>query len=380
MWTVLRPAVAVAAVLVVLVVVDRVVRRALRRLTAAHPEAVAWPVLRRCRVPFLAAAGAALLLAGGWVALPAAGVVRHGLLIALLVSCGWLAARMVALLLVTGLSRYASGRPDRDPARVRRVRTQASLLGRVCGAAIALLTLAGVLMTFPAVRTVGTSLLASAGLVGLVLGVAAQSTLGNLFAGLQLAFSDMVGIDDVVVVDGEWGTIEEITLTYVAVATWDQRRIVMPVSHFVGRPFENWSRRGPGITGTAVLHLDHSTPVGELRAEFERRIAEHPLWDGAGRALQVVDTTPSTIVVRALMTARNADDAFELRCWAREELIRHLRHHHPAALPRVAFAEAPMTGAGTAGNTMTGTTVEGQGEGRGEGRGRGQSEGSNRAT
>ncbi|MFD0574731.1 mechanosensitive ion channel family protein [Kitasatospora gansuensis] len=174
--------------------------------------------------------------------------------------------------------------------------------------------------------------------------MAAQRTLGNVFAGLQPAFSDMVGIDDVVVVAGEWGTVEEITLTCVAIATWDQRRIVMPVSYFVAKPFENWSRRGPGITGTALLHLDHSTPVGELRAEFERRLAEHKLWDGVGRALQVVDTTPSTIVVRALMTARNADDAFELRCWAREELIRYLRylrHHHPAALPRLALAQAP---------------------------------------
>ncbi|MFJ8042626.1 mechanosensitive ion channel family protein [Kitasatospora sp. NPDC096147] len=340
-WTVLRPVLTVAAVVVVLLVLDRVVSRVLRRLTTAHPEAAAWPVLRRCRVPFLTAAGSALLLAGGRLAVPGAGVVRHVLLVAVLVSCGWLAARMVALLLDTWLSRYSTG--PRDPARVRRVRTQASLLGRVCGAGIAVVTLAAVLMTFPAVRSVGTSLLASAGIVGLVLGVAAQSTLGNLFAGLQLAFSDMVGIDDVVVVAGEWGKVEEITLTYVAIATWDQRRIVMPVSYFVGKPFENWSRRGPGITGTAVLHLDHSTPVGELRAEFERRLDTHPLWDGTGRALQVVDTTPSTIVVRALMTARNADDAFELRCWAREELIRYLRHHHPAALPRLSFTEAPAT-------------------------------------
>ncbi len=250
---------------------------------------------------------------------------------------GWLGARVVVLL-VDGTVRIAVHR--RDPAWAGRARTQADLLGRICQAVVALATLGAILMTFPVVRGVGTSLLASAGLVGLVAGVAAQSTLGNVFAGVQMAFGDLARIGDVVVVAGEWGTVEEITLTAVVIATWDQRRIVMPMSYFVGRPFENWSRRTSRITGTALLHLDHHAPVGKLREEFDAFLSGQPLWDGEGSALQVVDTTPTTIVVRALATAANAEDAFELRCRLREHLIGYLVENHPQALPRVAVNDA----------------------------------------
>ncbi|WP_051812575.1 mechanosensitive ion channel family protein, partial [Kitasatospora sp. MBT63] len=314
---------------------------------APRPGPRRWQLLRRCRIPALVTAVAALLLGGE----PAAGLgaavrppVRHSLLLALLVSAGWLAARTVSLFIESALTRYAAGR--RDPGRVRRARTQADLVGRISDVAIAVLTLAAALMTFPAVRAVGASLLASAGLLGLVAGVAAQSSLANLFAGIQLAFGDMVRIGDVVVVAGEWGTVEEITLTAVVIATWDQRRIVMPVSYFAGKPFENWSRRDPGITGTVLLHLDHRTPVGELRTEFEKLLADDSRWDGAGRALQVVDTTPSTIVVRALMTAPDAEQAFELRCAVREHLVAYLRDRHPYALPRITVGRAEAGGPG----------------------------------
>ncbi len=232
----------------------------------------------------------------------------------------------------------------RDAAWAGRARTQVGLLSRILQAAIALLALAGMLMTFPAVRVVGTSLLASAGLVGVVAGIAAQSALSNLFAGIQMAFGDLARIGDVVVVGGEWGTVEEITLTAVVIATWDQRRIVMPMSYFAGRPFENWSRRSDRITGTALLHLDHSTPVDLLRAEFETYLAKNPHWDGEGSALQVVDTTPTTLVVRALATAANAGDAFELRCELREHLIGFLREHHPHAPPASRSPPPPATG------------------------------------
>ncbi|MFD5087181.1 mechanosensitive ion channel family protein [Kitasatospora sp. NPDC058406] len=338
-WTVLRPLLVAAAVPAAVFAVDRVLQLAVGRLSAARPGARRWHVLRRCRIPVLATATAALLLGCE----PAAGLgpgirppVRHALLLAVLVSAGWLTARTVSLFIESALTTYAAGR--RDPGRVRRVRTQVDLVGRISDVAIAVLTLAAALMTFPAVRAVGASLLASAGLLGLVAGVAAQSSLANLFAGIQLAFGDMVRIGDVVVVAGEWGTVEEITLTAVVIATWDQRRIVMPVSYFAGKPFENWSRRDPGITGTVLLHLDHRTPVEELRAEFEKLLAGDERWDGTGRALQVVDTTPSTIVVRALMTAADADRAFELRCAVREHLVAFLRDRHPYALPRVTVA------------------------------------------
>ncbi|MFC8719337.1 mechanosensitive ion channel family protein [Kitasatospora sp. NPDC057198] len=334
-WSAVRLAVVGAAVGLVLYVVDRLVELTTRRLSAG--AATVPRVLRGCRKPILAVAGCGLLLAAmPWVRAPDG--VDHLLVLATIGSCGWLAARAAALLL-EGAVRLAVRR--RDAAWAGRARTQAGLLGRILQAAIALLALAAMLMTFPAVRVVGTSLLASAGLVGVVAGIAAQSALSNLFAGIQMAFGDLARIGDVVVVGGEWGTVEEITLTAVVIATWDQRRIVMPMSYFAGRPFENWSRRSERITGTALLHLDHSTPVDLLREEFESYLAKHPRWDGEGSALQVVDTTPSTLVVRALATAANAGDAFELRCDLREHLVGFLREHHPYALPRIAVATAP---------------------------------------
>ncbi|MFE9426371.1 mechanosensitive ion channel family protein [Kitasatospora sp. NPDC006697] len=312
------------------------------RVLLAHGRTSGLPrALRDCRHPMVAllACGLALLLQP-WTGAPrAAGTgVRH-LLVLLAIGCtGWLGVRVVGLL-VDGAVRLALLR--RDPAWAGRARTQASLVGRICQAVVGLAALGSMLLTFPAVRGVGTSLLASAGLVGVIAGVAAQSTLANLVAGVQMAFGDLARIGDVVVVGGEWGTVEEITLTCVVIATWDQRRLIMPMSYFVSRPFENWSRRTSRITGTALLHLDHRTPVPRLREEFEAFLAKSSLWDGEGSALQVVDTTPNTIVVRALATAANGADAFELRCQLREHLLGFLCERHPEALPRVAVTEAP---------------------------------------
>ncbi|GAA1240243.1 mechanosensitive ion channel [Kitasatospora nipponensis] len=334
LWGMIRPVTLVVAAVGVTVVVDRAVLLLVRRGGGlAEPGR---QLLFGCRVPALLTLGVLQLLVaepGAGLTAAAHGPVRHALVLLLLASGAWLGARVVALSIDTSLHRYTAQR--RDPARIRRVRTQTGLLRRLASAGIAVMALAAALMTFPAVRAVGASLLASAGIVGLVVGVAAQSTLSNLFAGIQLAFGDMVRLGDDVVVAGDWGTVEEITLTSVVIATWDQRRIVMPVSYFVAKPFENWSRRDPAITGTALLHLDHRTPMDPLRAEFDRLLAATPLWDGAGSALQVVDTTPSTIVVRALMTARDASDAFELRCWVREHLLAFLREEFPEALPSV---------------------------------------------
>nr|WP_202523501.1 mechanosensitive ion channel domain-containing protein [Kitasatospora sp. SID7827] len=324
-----------AAVGLVLYGVDRLVEPVARRLPARAGTVP--QVLRGCRKPILAVAACGLLLAAGpWVRAP--GGVGHLLVLVTIGACGWLAARAAGLVL-DGAVRLAVRR--RDAAWAGRARTQAGLLGRILQAAIAVLALAAMLMTFPAVRVVGTSLLASAGLVGVVAGIAAQSALSNLFAGIQMAFGDLARIGDVVVVGGEWGTVEEITLTAVVIATWDQRRIVMPMSYFAGRPFENWSRRSDRITGTALLHLDHRTPVDLLRAEFDAYLAKNPRWDGEGSALQVVDTTPTTLVVRALATAANGADAFELRCELREHLVAFLREQHPYALPRLPVSAAP---------------------------------------
>ncbi len=185
-------------------------------------------------------------------------------------------------------------------------------------------------------------MLASAGLLGIVAGVAAQSTLGNLFAGLQIAFGDMVRIGDTVVVDGEWGTIDEITLTFLAVRTWDERRITMPVSYFTSQPFENWSRGGVQMTGTVFFHLDHSAPVAAMREKLREILGDIAAWDGRDWSLAVTDTTPSAIEVRAVVTAKDADDIWTVRCAVREQLIGWLRDHHPYALPRIATAPAAL--------------------------------------
>ncbi|MFJ7244970.1 mechanosensitive ion channel family protein [Kitasatospora sp. NPDC098652] len=340
-WSLLRLAVVGVVAALLTYGLDRAVRSAARRLSAPRGVGDVPEVLRRCRHPVLALTACLLLSAAlPWIAAPPAARegLRHLAVILAITSGGWLCGRLVAIL-AEGAARLAVHR--REPAWAGRARTQAVLLGRICQAVVAVVTLGAVLMTFPAVRGVGTSLLASAGLVGVVAGVAAQSTLANVFAGVQLAFGDLARIGDVVVVAGEWGTVEEITLTAVVIETWDQRRLMMPMSYFVGRPFENWSRRSSRITGTALLHLDHHAPIGLLREEFEDYLAKCELWDGRGSALQVVDTTPTTIVVRVLATAADGSDAFELRCRLREHLIGYLRDRHPYALPRIPVAEAP---------------------------------------
>lgn len=262
------------------------------------------------------------------------------LTLVLIGASAWLVVRIAATVVEASYARYATA--TRDPARVRRVRTQVTLIQRVVIAIVTVVAIAAMLLTFPPMRGVGTSMLASAGLLGIVAGVAAQSTLGNLFAGLQIAFGDMVRIGDTVVVDGEWGTIDEITLTFLAVRTWDERRITMPVSYFTSQPFENWSRGGVQMTGTVFFHLDHSAPVAAMREKLREILGDIAAWDGRDWSLAVTDTTPSTIQVRAVVTAKDADDIWTVRCAVREQLIGWLRDHHPYALPRVATAPAAL--------------------------------------
>lgn len=252
----------------------------------------------------------------------------------------WLVVRIATAVVDSLFARYAAN--TADPARVRRVRTQVTLIQRVVTAIVAVVAVGAMLLTFPTMRTFGTSMLASAGVLGIVAGVAAQSTLGNLFAGLQIAFGDMVRIGDTVVVDGEWGTIEEITLTFLAVRTWDERRITMPVSYFTSKPFENWSRGGAQMTGSVFFHLDHSAPVAAMREQLRDILGECAAWDGRDWSLAVTDTTPSTILVRAVVTAKDPSDIWTVRCAVREQLIGWLRDHHPYALPRVATAPAAL--------------------------------------
>ncbi len=345
---VLRPLVVIGGAVLLAFVLVQLADRALRRIDAAHPETPLWGLLRRCRIPLQVVLCAALLRGSfdqaglELVEEHAAGIGRT-LTLVLIAATAWLAVRAAAAIVESSYSRYAAG--ARDAARVRRVRTQVTLIQRVVTAVVIVVAAASMLLTFPAMRAVGTSMLASAGLLGIVAGIAAQSTLGNLFAGLQIAFGDMVRIGDTVVVDGEWGTVEEITLTFLTVRTWDERRITMPVSYFTGKPFENWSRGGAQMTGTAFFHLDHSAPVEKMRQRLLEILQECPDWDGRSWSLVVTDTTPTTIVVRALVTARDSDALWTVRCEVRERLLEWLQAEHSYALPRIATAPAPGTAA-----------------------------------
>ncbi|GAA2521244.1 mechanosensitive ion channel [Streptomyces fimbriatus] len=304
-----------------------------------------WGLLRRARIPYQLVLCAALLRGSYEEAqlFPDHRVgIGRTLTLVLIGSAAWLVIRIAAAVVETSYTRYANARSHRDPARVRRVRTQVTLIRRVVSAIVGVVAAAAMLLTFPAMQAAGASLLASAGILGIVAGVAAQSTLGNMFAGLQIAFGDMVRIGDTVVVDGEWGTVEEITLTFLTVRTWDERRITMPVSYFTSKPFENWSRGTPQMTGTVFWHLDHSAPLEAMRGKLRDILRECPAWDGRAYNLSVTDSTPSTMEVRALVTAKDADDIWTVRVEVRERMIRWLANEHPYALPRVNTADAVL--------------------------------------
>ncbi|MGW1881780.1 mechanosensitive ion channel family protein [Streptomyces sp. NPDC001970] len=343
MENVLRPLIVVGGSVVLTLSVGWLVDVLLRRADARHTETPLWGLLRRCRVALQVALGTALFR-GTFRQAEIEVVDEHAagigqvLTLVLIGASAWLVVRIATAVVESSYRRYATA--TRDPARVRRVRTQVTLIHRIVIAVVGVVAVAAMLLTFPAMRTVGASMLASAGVLGIVAGIAAQSTLGNLFAGLQIAFGDMVRIGDTVVVDGEWGTVEEITLTFLAVRTWDERRITMPVSYFTSKPFENWSRGGVQMTGTVFFHLDHAAPVHEMREKLHDVLRECPAWDGRDWSLAVTDTTPTTMVVRAVVTAKDADDVWTVRCAVREQLIAWLCDRHPYALPRIATAQA----------------------------------------
>jgi small-conductance mechanosensitive channel len=342
MESALRPVFVVGTALVITLAAGWAAGRALRRLAVRQPRNPLWPLLRRCRPSLLVVLCTALLRGsyrvtwlgrGYWTA------IGQILTLVLIGACAWLAVRVCTAVAQSSYSRYASN--SRNPARLRRVRTQVTLIQRVVTAIVTVIAVASMLMTFPAMRAAGASLLASAGVLGVVAGIAAQSLLGNLFAGMQIAFGDMVRIGDTVVIDGEWGTVEEITLTYLVVRTWDERRITMPVSYFTSKPFENWSRDDPRMTGTVFFHLDHTAPVALMRDRLHEVLTATAVWDRRGWGLEVTDTTASTIEVRALVTAADSSDVWTLRCLVRERLVDWLNHEHPYALPRINTAPAP---------------------------------------
>ena len=220
-----------------------------------------------------------------------------------------------------------------DNLKERKIRTQIAFIRKVLATFIVFITIAIILLSFDNVRKLGAGLLTGVGIGGIIIGFAAQQSLGNLLAGFQIAFPQPIRIDDVLVVEGEWGRVEDITLTYVVLNIWDQRRLILPINYFIQKPFQNWTRTTSQILGTVFLYLDYNTPLDALREEFDRLLDKTPLWDKRVKIIQVTDAKEKTMEVRVLVSASNSSKAFDLRCFIREGLIMFIRDKHPESLP-----------------------------------------------
>jgi small-conductance mechanosensitive channel len=223
----------------------------------------------------------------------------------------------------------------RDNLRARAITTQVLVLKKVAITSVGLFTLASMLMVFDSVRQFGASILASAGIAGIIVGFAAQRSIATLLAGFQIALTQPIRVDDVVIVENEWGKVEDITLTYVVVRIWDLRRLVVPITYFIERPFQNWTRTSADILGTVFLSVDYSVPLDALRAELTRILEASPLWDRKVNVLQVTEAKERSVEVRVLVSAADASLAWDLRCDVREKLLTFLQRNYPASLPRV---------------------------------------------
>jgi small-conductance mechanosensitive channel len=273
------------------------------------------------------------------VALPAAplgiearDIVVHILFVAFIVLLGWSAT--VAITLATNFYLWRSDIAGRSDALARKHVTQVRVLQRVTATLVVILTVAAALMTFDSVKQYGVSLIASAGAAGIIVGLALRPLLTNLFAGIQIAITQPIRIGDAVIVENEWGWIEEITGTYVVIKLWDWRRLVVPLAYFLEKPFQNWTRQTTDLIGTVLLWVDYTVPVAPIRARLEQIVRETTLWDGQVVNLQVVDSNERAVQLRALVSARTSPESWDLRCEVREKLIEFLQQSYPAALPK----------------------------------------------
>ncbi|AOY95385.1 mechanosensitive ion channel protein MscS [Cupriavidus sp. USMAA2-4] len=327
-WMAALVAVAVA------LLAHRIGRVLLLRITRSAP--VPHAIVRKARAPSKAVL---LLLALQTVwqaapdALPWIDTVRrlNGLL--MIVATTWLVAHMIA--------GFALGVMERHPVDVadninaRRIHTQTRVLARIAMTLAVVMGAAMLLMTFPGARQVGTSLLASAGVVGVVAGIAAKPVFSNMIAGLQLALTQPLRLDDVLIVEGEWGRVEEITSTYVVLRIWDERRLIIPLQYFIEKPFQNWTRNNSQLMGSVFFHVDYGMPLAPLRAELERIVQAAPQWDQRFFNLVVTDATERTMQLRVLCTAASSGQVWDLRCQVREGLIDFMQREYPQFLPRL---------------------------------------------
>lgn len=262
---------------------------------------------------------------------------QKAILIGIIIAGIWFSLRIISMVKKIVYELYPVDKSHN--LMERKVRTQFQYIQYIFSIIIVVIGVGLILWQFENLRILGTGLLASAGIVGIIIAFAAQQSLGNLLAGFQIAFTQPFRIDDVVIVEGEWGRIEEITLTYVVVRIWDQRRLVLPISYFINNPFENWTRTTADIWGTVFMYVDYTIPVEEVRKHLQEIVKTTDLWDGNVVVLQVTNTTEKTMELRALVSARNASDAWSLRCYVREQLIEYMQKQYPQSLPRIRLEE-----------------------------------------
>jgi small-conductance mechanosensitive channel len=351
----MAPGATLAGVLVVATIAYRAGISVARRLTLERP--VAGIFLKRAQSPGLAVV--ALLAAQGVLQsapdhLPGIGAARHGAALLLIAAFTWLAIRLSTAIAEAVAIRHPINIADNLGAR--RIQTQTRVLTRTLASVAVLIGVSFALLTFPGVRNIGASLLASAGIAGLVVGFAAKPILGNLLAGLQIAMTQPIRIDDVLIVEGEWGRVEEIGRTYVVVAIWDQRRLVVPLQYFIEKPFQNWTRVSSEILGTVFLWVDYGVPIEPLRTELKRVCEAAPEWDRRVALIQVTDASDHAMQLRVLVSSADASRNWDLRCMVRERLIDFIRREHPASLPRLRAALESGNGeAGMSGSAVTAT-------------------------
>ena len=266
-------------------------------------------------------------------------IIRQSINILLIVSIAWLIINFASVIEDLVLSYYRID--EKDNLKARKIYTQIQFFKRFFTIAISVIALGIILINIKEVRNLGTTILASAGVIGIVMGFAAQRSIATLIAGFQIAITQPIRIDDVVIVENEWGRIEEITLTYVVVRIWDLRRLIVPITYFLEKPFQNWTRTSAHILGTVFLYVDYTVSVKRVRQELHRLLQSNSLWDGKTWNLQITNLTDKTVELRALMSAQNASDAWNLRCEIREGLLDFIQKLYPLCFPKV---RAEVTG------------------------------------
>jgi small-conductance mechanosensitive channel len=323
-----------AAAVVFGLILHYLVFKFIARISKEMEATVAESLLKRCRAPsrlLVPLLALRFFMPLAEMAPEAVDFVEQALGILMILSLAWLMVRLAYVAEDLILHRFDT--TVSDNLRARRIHTQIRILRRIVIAIVVVFAFASILMTFSKVRQLGTSILASAGIIGIIVGFAAQRSIATLFAGFQVAMTQPIRLDDVVIVENEWGRIEEITLTYVVVRIWDLRRLVLPVSYFLEKPFQNWTRVSADLLGSVYVYVDYMVPVQAVREEVQRIVENSDRWDGKVCVLHVTNASERTLELRALMSAPDSSSAWELRCHVREKVVEFIQKNYPESLP-----------------------------------------------